>query len=62
MPTYFSHFSCICDFTDINLPVTFNFMFLCLGIIFTTCVNKIHSKKPMKPCINGALETYSEKE
>ena len=35
-------------------------MFLCLGIIFTISVNKIHGKKPVRICVNDALETYPE--
>lgn len=37
-------------------------MLLCLGIMFTTSVNKIHGKKPVRIYANGALETYSEQE
>lgn len=55
MPIYFSHISSICDFTDKSLLITF--MFLCLGITFTTCVNKIHGKKSVRMCVNDVLET-----
>lgn len=36
-------------------------MFLCLGITFTTSVNKINGKKLVIICVNGDLETFSEK-
>lgn len=55
MPIYFSHISSMCDFTDKSLLITF--MFLCLGITSTTCVNKIHGKKSVRMCVNDALET-----
>lgn len=44
-----------------NLLITINVMFLCLGIIFASSVNTIHGKKPVRLCVNGALETHLEK-
>lgn len=62
MPIYFSHISSICDFTDKNLLITFSFMFLCVQMTCTASVNKILGNKSVRKCVNGALETYSEKE
>lgn len=57
---FFIYFS-ICDFMAKNLLITLIVMFLCLGIIFASSVNTIHGEKPVRLCVNGALETHLEK-
>lgn len=61
MPIYFSYILSICDFMAKNLLITLNVMFLCLGIILASSVKTVHGKKPVRLCVNGALETHLEK-
>lgn len=46
---------------DKSLLITLNFMYFCLGIVFTISVSAILGKNPVKICVRGALEVRSEK-